>query len=71
MAADDADNPLSGLVGTVTNTPCSTSVAITELTGMAARSVGLWTGVVFVAVTFLPKVSTARLAIPSPVGRAI
>ena len=70
VAADGAGNLLSGLFGTVPNTTYSTSVAITELTGVAARSVGLWIGVVFVAVAFLPKVSAVLLAIPGPVVAA-
>ena len=39
VAADGAGNLLSGLAGTVPNTTYSTSIAITELTGVAARSV--------------------------------
>ena len=42
VAADGAGNLLSGLVGTVPNATCSTSIAITDLAGDAARSVGGW-----------------------------
>ena len=70
VAADGAGNLLSGLAGTVPNTTYSTSIAITELTGVAARSVGVWIGVVFVAAAFLPKVAAVLLAIPSPVAAA-
>ena len=70
VAADGAGNLLSGIAGTVPNTTYSTSIAITELTGVAARSVGVWIGVVFVAVAFLPKVSALLLAIPNPVVAA-
>ena len=70
VAADGAGNLLSGLAGTVPNTTYSTSIAITELTGVAARSVGVWIGVAFVAAAFLPKVSALLLAIPSPVVAA-
>ena len=70
VAADGAGNLLSGLAGTVPNTTYSTSIAITELTGVAARSVGVWIGVVFAAAAFLPKVSALLLAIPSPVVAA-
>ena len=48
VAADGAGNLLSGLAGTVPNTTYSTSIAITERTGVAARSVGVWIGIVFV-----------------------
>ena len=70
VAADGAGNLLSGLAGTVPNTTYSTSIAITELTGVAARSVGIWIGIVFAAAAFLPKVSALLLAIPSPVVAA-
>ena len=70
VAADGTGNLLSGLAGTVPNTTYSTSIAITELTGVAARSVGVWIGIVFLAAAFLPKVSALLLAIPSPVAAA-
>ena len=70
VAADGAGNLLSGLAGTVPNTTYSTSIAITELTGVAARSVGVWIGFVFVIAAFLPIVSAPLLAIPSPVVAA-
>ena len=70
VAADGAGNLLSGLAGTVPNTTYSTSIAITELTGVAARSVGVWIGIVFVVVAFLPVVAALLLAIPSPVVAA-
>ncbi len=70
VAADGTGNLLSGLAGTVPNTTYSTSVAIAELTGVAARSVGVWIGVLFVAAAFLPKIAAALLAIPGPVAAA-
>ena len=70
IAADGAGNLLSGLAGTVPNTTYSTSIAITELTGVAARSVGVWIGIVFAVAAFLPIVAALLLAIPSPVVAA-
>ena len=70
VAADGIGNVLSGLTGTVPNTTYSSSIAVTELTGIAARSVGIWIGVAFVAVAFLPKAAAALLAIPGPVVAA-
>ena len=70
VAADGAGNLLSGLAGTVPNTTYSTSIAITELTGVAARRVGVWIGIVFAAAAFLPKIAALLLAIPSPVVAA-
>lgn len=70
VAADGIGNVLSGIAGTVPNTTYSSSIAMTELTGIAARSVGVWIGVVFIGVAFFPKVSAMLLAIPGPVVAA-
>ena len=70
VAADGAGNLLSGLAGTVPNTTYSTSIAVTELTGVGARSVGVAIGAIFVALAFLPKALGAVLAIPPPVAAA-
>ena len=45
-------------------------IAVTVMPGVAARSVGMWIGILFVAAAFLPKVSALLLAIPSPVVAA-
>ena len=70
VAADGIGNVLSGLACTVPNTTYSSSIAITELTGIAARRVGVWIGVVFVVLAFLPKAAAVLLAIPGPVVAA-
>ena len=70
VAADGVGNLFSGLAGTVPNTTYSTSISVTELTGVAARSVGVAVGVVFLAVAFLPKGLAVVLAIPGPVAAA-
>ncbi|MCY3732132.1 MAG: hypothetical protein OXF98_12395 [Rhodospirillaceae bacterium] len=70
VAADGVGNLLSGLVGTVPNTTYSSSVSVTELTGVAARTVGVAAGVVFIAMAFLPKALALILAIPGPVVAA-
>ena len=70
VAADGMGNLLSGLAGTVPNTTYSTSISITELTGVGARSVGIAVGIVFITLAFLPKVLAVVLAIPSPVAAA-
>ena len=48
----------------------STSIAVTELTGVGARSVGVAIGAIFVALAFLPKALAVVLAIPGPVAAA-
>ena len=70
VAADGVGNLLSGLAGTVPNTTYSSSIAVTELTGVAARSVGVWIGVVFIVAAFMPKAAAVLLAIPAPVAAA-
>lgn len=70
VAADGTGNLLSGLAGTVPNTTYSTSVSITELTGVAARRVGVAIGVIFIMFAFLPKFLALVLAIPDAVVAA-
>ena len=68
--ADGLGNLLSGLASTVPNTTYSSSIPLAELTGVAARSVGVCLGLVFIALAFLPKVAALLLAIPNPVVAA-
>ena len=70
VAADGTGNLLSGLAGTVPNTTYSTSVSITELTGVAARRVGVAIGVFFIGMALLPKFLALVLAIPDAVVAA-
>ncbi len=70
VAADGMGNLLSGLVGTVPNTTYSTSVAVTELTGVASRRVGIALGLIFILLAFSPKFLALILAIPGPVVAA-
>ena len=67
VAADATSNLLSGLAGTVPHTTYATSVSLTEITGVAARGVGIATGVCFVALAFSPKMLAVALAVPGPV----
>ena len=70
VAADGMGNLLSGLSGTVPNTTYSSSIAVTELTGVAARGVGVAIGCIFVVLAFLPKALAVILAIPDAVVAA-
>ncbi len=70
VAADGAGNLLSGLFGTVPNTTYSTSISVTELTGVAARRVGVAVGLIFLVLALLPKALAIVLAIPGPVVAA-
>lgn len=70
LNSDGVGNLLSGLLGTLPNTTYSSSIPLTEVTGIAARRVGVVIGVIFVALAFLPKVAALLIAIPSPVAAA-
>ncbi|MCY3877929.1 MAG: hypothetical protein OXF74_01970 [Rhodobacteraceae bacterium] len=70
VAADGVGNLLSGLAATVPNTTYSTSVPVAELTGVAARRVGIMLGAIFICGAFLPKALAVILAIPTPVAGA-
>ena len=63
---DGLCNLLCGLAGTVPNNAYSLSASLTELTGVAARSVGIAAGAVFVILAFFPKALAVVLAIPGP-----
>ena len=67
VAADGLGNLLSGIAGTVPNTTYSSSISVTELTGVASRRVGVWIGIIFIGLAFLPKALFLLVAIPGPV----
>ncbi len=68
LNADGVGNLLSGIAGTLPNTTYSSSLALAEVTGVAARRVGVVIGSVFIAVAFFPKISALLIAIPGPVA---
>lgn len=70
LTADGVGNLLSGLAGTIPNTTYSTSVAMVELTGVAARRVGIALGISFLFAAFQPKLLAIFVAIPGPVVAA-
>ncbi|MDE2983016.1 MAG: hypothetical protein OXU74_17635 [Gemmatimonadota bacterium] len=70
IGADGVGNLLSGLAGTVPNTTYGMSIAVAELTGVAARRIGVCVGAVFVVFAFLPKFVSLLVAIPGPVVAA-
>ena len=68
--ADGFGNLLSGIGGTVPNTTYGASIAIAELTGVASRAVGVWVGILFIALAFVPKLVAVVVALPGPVAGA-
>ena len=70
IGADGLGNLLAGIAGTMPNTTCSASTPLVELTGVAARGVGVSAGILLAGLAFLPKATAALLAIPGPVVAA-
>ena len=68
--ADGLGNFLSGAFATVPNTTYSSSVSITELTGVASRDVGLFLGATLCVLAFFPKFAALFVALPEPVAGA-
>jgi NCS2 family nucleobase:cation symporter-2/xanthine permease XanP len=70
LNADGVGNLLSGLAGTVPNTTYSSSISITDLTGVASRRVALYAGIVIVVAAFVPKIAALLQVVPDPVAGA-
>ena len=70
LNADGLGNFLSGIAGTLPNTTYSSSISITEVTGVAARRVGVVIGVTMMVLAFFPKIAALLIAIPGPVVAA-
>ena len=70
LNTDGVGNLLSGILGTLPNTTYSTSISLAEVTGVAARRVGIVIGVAFLVLAFFPKVAALIIAIPAPVAAA-
>ncbi len=68
--ADGVGNFLSGVLATIPNTTYSSSVSVTELTGVASRMVGCYLGAAFLVLAFFPKFAALFMAIPGPVAAA-
>ena len=64
VAAEGVGNVLAGIAGTIPSTPSAPSVAASEVTGVAARGVGIAAGITFLALALLPKALAVILAIP-------
>ena len=60
-------NLLAGMTGAVPNIINAGIISFTQITGVAARTVGYTIGVTFIVVAFLPKVSGLLSTIPGPV----
>ena len=70
VAADGACKLLSGFAGIMPTQTIAISVPTVELTGVAARRIGISAGAVMLCLAFLPKALALVLAIPGPVAAA-
>ena len=70
VAADGIGKLLSGAAGIMPTQTIGVSVPTIELTGVAARRVGIAAGGLLIALAFLPKLLALILAIPGPVAAA-
>ncbi len=68
LNADGVGNLLSGLMATPPNMTYSTSISLAELTGVAARRVGVYIGLIFVFLALSPKVTALLIAFWIGVG---
>ena len=70
LNADGVGNLLSGLAATVPNTTYSSSISIADLTGVAARRVALYGGIIIVLTAFVPKLPALLQVVPDPIAGA-
>ena len=70
LNADGVGNLLSGLAGTLPNTTYSSSISLTEVTGIGSRRVGVAIGAIIIALAFFPKFAALLIAIPGAVAAA-
>ena len=70
VAADGISKLLCGLGGIMPTQTTTVSVPTIELTGVAARAVGVAAGALMIVFAFLPKALAVVLAVPGPVYAA-
>lgn len=66
MNAYGVGNVLAAVAGTLPNTPYASSASIADLTGVAARRVGLYGGLIMIVLAFVPKVAGLLRIVPEP-----
>ena len=71
LNADGLTSTLCGIAGTPPSTSIPDTASFIAFTGVAARRVGVLTGLIFIVVAFLPKLTAPLLAIPNPVVGAL
>ena len=71
LFANAAGTLLSGVFGGVAQNTVSSSVGLALATGATSRSIALPTGLLVIALAFLPKISAMLAAMPTPVMGAM
>ena len=66
-AAVGVTNLMCGAAGTVPTTTAAVTAWVIEMTGVAARRVGIWAGVLLLVAALSPKTAAVFLVIPAPV----
>ncbi|MCC5835028.1 MAG: purine/pyrimidine permease [Opitutales bacterium] len=67
LYADGVGNAIAGALGTLPNTTYSNAISVVELTGVAARRVGMYAAGFLALLAFFPKIGALINSIPSPV----
>ena len=70
VAADGIGKLLCGVGGIMPTQTTTVSIPTIEITGVAARSIGIVAGALLIVLAFLPKALAAVLAVPEPVYAA-
>ena len=70
IAANGLGDLIAGLTGTIPMRSYPTGISFIELTGIAARRLGVCIGIILLLLAFIPKVTAILLAIPRPVVAA-
>ena len=71
LNSDGTTSMMCGFAGTPPSTLIPDTASFINITGVAARRVGILTGLLFIVVAFVPKAIAPLLAIPNPVVGAL
>ena len=71
LNSDGITSMMCGFAGTPPSTLIPDTASFINITGVAARRVGILTGLLFIVVAFVPKAIAPLLAIPNPVVGAL
>ena len=67
LAANSLGNLVAGIAGAIPVKSDQAGISLVELSGVAARRLGICIGIILVLLAFIPKLAAILLAIPGPV----